>query len=224
MALSSNLVRTCDFQSHNTGSNPVGAAIYSQHTMDNQNKELVHSFNVCLDSKIVELFRNEQEKLLKEFKEKRFYDSTPHLSTGAKFMDESKTNEFVNALKKEFENDKVWELEFSHCSLSKEGNYIFIHFSEESRKKLFELHRRAFKATEGIGYEGQGGLPPKYDYDPHLSVIKLEPTESARAVALINTDFHGVRMAVKLYEITRQQEDENGFSNFPVVGKIFLKS
>lgn len=49
-------------------------------------KELAHSFNIALSDEISGKIKREQEKLLKLFAERRFYDSSPHLAIATKFM------------------------------------------------------------------------------------------------------------------------------------------
>ena len=191
--------------------------------MNKPEKELAHSFNVILSSEISQKLGNEQDKLVEKIREQRNYDSSPHLSIATKFMPESQTEAFKAALLKEFRNDISWNLEFAGFSISTGKNYLFLNLSNDSRQKLFELHERAFTATENIGNKGQGGLPPKYTYDPHISLIKLLPEDSDAALKLVGDDFAAIKMRILSYEITRQEDTENGFSNFPVLERINLK-
>jgi 2'-5' RNA ligase len=189
-------------------------------------KELIHSFNIRLSPEVAQKLKLEQEKLSKRFTELRFYDASPHLSLGAKFMTESETDAFVQALAEEFKDDKAWELEFASFQPSdaQEGKYIFLTLTLESQRKLFNIHERAFGVTEEIGSEGmEGATKPKYPYHPHVSVIKVQTEEMPEALKLIKEDFSGVTMPVTHYEVTRQKEDEKGFSTFPVVLEINLK-
>lgn len=189
-------------------------------------KELSHSFNISLSQEFSQKLRKEQEKLAQRFTELRLYDASPHLSMGTKFMGESETEAYVQALAEEFKKDAAWELEFADFQPSDAqiGKYIFLMLSVESRERLIDLHERTFHVTKGIGSEGmEGKAKPKYPYDPHVSVIKVQPEEMTEALKLIKEDFSGIRMPVTRYELTRQKEDEKGFSTFPVMLEINLK-
>lgn len=186
-------------------------------------KELAHSFNIALDKEFSQKLFDIQKRLAIKIKERRNYDSSPHLAFATKFMGQSETGNFVDALVREFSNDTKWELEFSSFSVAETGNYIFLNLNNESRKRLFALHERALTATKGIGMETHSGLPEKYPYDPHISIIKLQSEEVTRALKLIEKDFLGIKISVKIYEIVRQEDKENGFSNFPTIRKINLK-
>ena len=162
--------------------------------------------------------------LSREFSEQRFYDSSPHLSVLTKFMAESETEALQTALENEFNNDEQWELEFSDFSLSHEQKYIFLNVTKESRKTLFDVHTRAMNATIGIGSEGMHGATiPKYEYDPHLSIMKLNPEDAVRAINQIKKDFAGLKMHVTRFELTRQKDDEKGYATFPVIAEVQLR-
>jgi len=183
-------------------------------------KELSHSFNAVLDKEFSKKLFHIQQKLKEKIVERRNYDSSPHLAIATKFMGESDTDNFANALIREFSNDQKWELRFTNFSPSETGNYIFLNLDKKSKEIIFTLHERAFSATKNIGSEGQGGLPPKYAYDPHISIIKLQPAEVSLAMEIISEDFSKITTSVESYEITRQKDNDNGFSDFPVIQEI----
>lgn len=186
-------------------------------------KELSHSFNIELSQEVLRRLKDEQGRLSERFKEQRFYDFSPHLSIANKFMDAATTPKFIEALINEFKNDSAWELEFADFRPAKTNDYIFLHLSTESRQKLFDLHERAFSVTKNIGLEIPSGNKFRYfEYDPHISIIKLTPEDMREAVGFIKEDFVGVKMPVVRYVLTQQTDDENGFSNFPVVHAISL--
>lgn len=95
-------------------------------------KELAISFNISLSSEILQDLKGEQEKLSRIFSEKRFYDSSPHLAIATKFMGDPLTQEFIDAIRNEFEKDSPWELEFADFRPAQTGDYIFLHLSPES--------------------------------------------------------------------------------------------
>jgi 2'-5' RNA ligase len=188
-----------------------------------EEKELAHSLNIQLSGEITQKLKNEQEKLLKKFSERRFYDSSPHLAIATKFMGKEETDKFIKALGNEFQNDTVWELEFSDFKVSERLDYIFLHLSADSEQKLISLHERAFGATKNIGLEIQTGKKFRhFPYIPHISIIKLLPGEIGEALGIIKKDFAGVKMPVSCFEITRQADNERGFSDFPTINKINL--
>lgn len=181
-------------------------------------KELSHSFNIELSQEVLRRLKDEQSRLSERFKERRFYDFSPHLSIANKFMDAATTPKFVEALANEFKNDTAWELKFADFRPAKTNDYIFLHLHPESRQKLFDLHERAFWVTKGIGLEIPSGNKFRYfEYDPHISIIKLTPEDMGTAISLIKEDFVGVKMPVMRYVTTQQTDDEKGFSNFPIV-------
>ena len=187
-------------------------------------KELSHSFNIELSQQMLHRLKEEQCRLLEKSEELRFYESSPHLSIANKFMDAASTPKFIEALINEFKGDKPWELEFADFRSSSTNDYIFLHLSPASRQKLFELHERAFAVTQDIGLEIPSGDKFRhFEYDPHISIIKLTPEDTDAAIGLIKEDFIGMKMPVTRYVVTQQTDDEKGFANFPVVCKIDLK-
>jgi hypothetical protein len=189
-----------------------------------EEKELAHSLNIRLGDEILNKLKVEQNKLLEKFNERRMYDSLPHLSVATKFMSREETSKFTEVLKNEFKDDKVWELEFADFKPSDTQDYIFLHLNPESEKKITELHERAFKATREIGLEIQTGNKFRhFDYNPHISIIKLAPEEVAEAIGIIN-NFSGVKMPVSSFYVTRQTDNKNGFSDFPTIDEIKLNN
>ena len=155
------------------------------------------------------------------------YNSLPHLSIATKFMGANDTRNFVEILKNEFKEDKIFELEFTDFRPSDTQDYIFLHLSPESERKIIELHERAFKVTKDIGLEIQTGNKFRrlnYNYNPHISIIKLNPEEVAKAIGMIKNDFSGVRMFVSSFYITRQTDNKDGFSDFPTIDEIKLNN
>lgn len=182
--------------------------------------ELAHSFNIILDSVISDVIKDVQKTICSEVDEQRCYDNSPHLAVATKFITADKTDDFIEALVSEFCNQKPFDIAFTKFEASSTGNYIFLNLDQPSREKIFELSRRAFNATVGIGNEGQGGNPPKYPFDPHVSVIKLNPNDMKKALTLVNKKTVNFCMTVTNFEITRELSDGSGYSKFPVVATI----
>ena len=191
--------------------------------MNTNVEELAHSFNVVLDKRISAKIKDVQETVASKIKERRNYDNSPHLAVATKFMRAVITDNFVKALYKEFSAEKPFEITFTRFESAETGNYIFLNLDTESREKLFALSERAFQVTRGVGFEGHGGLAPKYPYDPHISVIKLETEEINHALGLINKDLSNLKMRASAFEITRGQLNDKGFGEFPVVATINLQ-
>lgn len=182
-----------------------------------------HSFNVRLTSDIMRQLKKEQDVLAGKFTERRFYDSSPHLSILTKFMGYADTTAYVQTLMDEFRRDSSWELEFSDFRQCATGDYIFLYLAHESRQRLLEMHERALCITRGIGLEEQ--TPKRFRsfvYEPHISIMKLEPVSVPAALPLLSYNFVGTKMPVIAYDITRHTEDETGFATFPVVCAIEL--
>jgi hypothetical protein len=185
---------------------------------------LSHSFNIELSEEVITKLKIEQGKISEKFKERRSYDSTPHLSVCNKFITKEDTDLFVEALKNEFGKDDVFYLEFADFKQSETGDYIFLHLSPESEKKMIGLHNRALKVTEKIGTEIQAGKFRHFEYNPHISIIKLFSENVPEALNMIKSDMSGMKMLVSSFYITRQDDDEKGFSNFPTIEKIKLNN
>lgn len=130
---------------------------------------------------------------------------------------------FAKAIKNEFKDETRWELEFADFKLAETNDYVFLHLSPESRQKMFDIHEQAFRATKDIGSETPNGKFRHFPYDPHISIIKIEPEQAMKALSEIQKNMSGVQMPVTKYEITKQIDDENGFANFPIICEIDLK-
>jgi hypothetical protein len=186
-------------------------------------QELAHSFNIVLSAELTSKVQSVQRLLGDKFLELRNYDSSPHLAVATKFMGSDLTPDFIEALKVEFSKEKSFDITFTSFAPAETGNYIFLNLDTESREKILTLSRRAFQATKGIGFEGHGGTAPKYPYDPHISIIKLENGNIDKALSLINCDFSSITMTVEGFELTRESLNEQGFGEFPIVARINLE-
>jgi hypothetical protein len=187
--------------------------------------ELSHSFNIVLNPEVSDKIRGVQNQLKTQMPELRKYDSSPHLAIATRFTDDRlEVAKLPDLLRAEFQNDRVWELEFQNFSTSSEGNYIFLNLTENSKNKIYQLRERAYAATKGIGHETPDNLPPKFAFDPHISIIKSDPEKIAAALPKLNHDFTGIKMLVNKYELTSETPNPDGFSNFPVICQIILNS
>jgi len=186
--------------------------------------ELAHSFNIVLDPAVSNQIKEIQKMLSGKFRERRFYDNSPHVSILTKFMPQSQTKIFDKLLEGEFKNDQIWKLEFSNFVISDNGTYICLNFSKETTKKVFELHKRAKRATKDVGALGMNGeAKPRYPFYPHLSIIKLKEDEAKKALKMIKKNLKGSKVQVQKYEITAQEDDTTGFTNFQTIKRIVLK-
>ena len=176
--------------------------------------QIAVSFNIVLSEKVSSELVRVQRKLAEKIKERRFYDNSPHLAICTKFMLRSVVDEYISVLERYFEDMEKFELELSSFGASKTGNYIFLNFTDETRNKIYDLNDEAKRATKGIGEETPGGLPPKYPYDPHISIIKLEESQVELALELLNDEFDIPTMLVRKLEVTVEHRDETGFATF----------
>ncbi len=195
--------------------------------------EIPHSFNVRLAEKVAEKIRKLQERLREEFRELRAYDTGPHLSLLTKFMRIEETDAFARALQHEFRFDGRMEVTFSGIYPSKRGNYLFLYLTPDSEALLKALHCRALDATAGIGVLRQTDRPdrPRYEYHPHVSIIKMDASQVRDAEQVVfqkegeepeERGFTGLVMPVQFLELVRQEDDEQGFPRFPVVQAMEL--
>lgn len=178
-------------------------------------RELAVSFNVVLNEEIQNQLRRIQKKLSEKIKEKRFYDNSPHLAICTKFMPRITTNKYIPIINKQFKDIKAFDIEFTKFEPSPTGNYIFLNLSKNTRDHISKLNEEVKRISKGIGNESPKGLPPKYPYDPHISIIKLESYQIQEALNMLNDEFKVSSMKVDELELTVEKRDETGFASFP---------
>lgn len=183
--------------------------------------ELAVSFNIVLSKDIQVELRRLQEKLSSMIKDRRNYDKSPHLAICTKFMPLKTTEVYIPILENQFKDLMAFDIEFTKFEPSTTGNYIFPNLSENSRDNIFKLNEKVKNISKGIGNESPKGLPPKYHYDPHISIIKLETYQIVKALQLLNDDFKITTMKVREIELTVEKRDKNGFATFPQ--KLLIK-
>jgi len=113
-------------------------------------------------------------------------------------------------------------LNFTKITESSNRKYIFLNPDQETKETITSLRERALEATKGIGLETIDGTPAKYPFDPHISIIKLDPSEVSLAMEIIGNDFEPIETDAELYEISKQDGGEDGFFHFPIVKEISL--
>lgn len=187
-----------------------------------EERELAVSFNVVIKEDIRNRLKEVQKKLLSEINERRNYDSSPHLAVCTKFMPQNLVDEYTKIIKENFSNLPSFTITFTEFAPSPTNNYIFLNLDEQSRNTIFELNRKIKEVTKRIGNEALNGLPPKYPYDPHISIIKLEEYQVEKALQLLNESFNNVQMTVESFELTVEERDHTGYASFPV--KMILKT
>jgi 2'-5' RNA ligase len=187
-------------------------------------RELAVSLNIVIPSQIKERIIDVQHAVNQVVEEQRYYDYSPHLAVVTKFMVKDVSDEYVEVVAEELKEIKQFALTFAGFAPSETNNYIFLNFEEASKNNIFELNKHILTATKKYGNETPGGLPARYPFDPHISIIKLKPFEVKKALHAIRDDFAGEKMLVTELEITRENRREDGFGEFPVVAKIKLQS
>ena len=66
---------------------------------------------------------------------------------------------------------------------------------------IIELHKRAFRATKDIGLEIQTSNKFRrlnYNYNPHISIIKLNPEDNIDGFIWIDRNYKNIKMANSL--------------------------
>ena len=176
--------------------------------------QIAVSFNIVLSDKVKAELIRVQRKLSSKIKDRRFYDNSPHLAICTKFMQRSLVKEYLPVIENNFKDLEKFKLEFSGFNASDTGNYIFLNFSKETRENIFDLNNKTKKVTKGIGDETPGGLPSKYPYDPHISIIKLEESQVELALELLNDEFDISTMLVEELEVSVEHREETGYATF----------
>jgi len=185
-------------------------------------QELSHAVLLRLHPDVEEKLVAVQKLAHSKLKDTRFCDHPPHISLGEKFMGEDESDQFVEEVSEILSKEKEWEIEFSHFGIPENSNYIFLYMNDEVSEFMTILNKKILSVTAGAS--GREGLPQKYPYTPHCSIVKFEdgedPTETLK---LLEGSVEGIRMMVEGYVFTREKIAETGYSEYPTIGEISLK-
>ncbi len=188
-----------------------------------EEKQLAISFNIVLSEDVQNKLKEVQKMLAEHITERRHYDSSPHLAICTKFMPQSKVEEYTEVINRTFNNLQTFTIKFTKLEPTTSGKYIFLNLETKSREYILELNTKTRAATKGIGNETIDGLPTRYPFDPHISIIKLEPHETQKALDLLD-QIELAPMLIQQLEVSVESRDENGYATFPIKLVLNLNS
>lgn len=186
-------------------------------------QERVHTIYVDVNREVSDLLFSAYGEITKQYKDKRGYDWKPHMNILSAVIKNDKTEQFTKQFMGEFKNNKKTEIVFTHFSM-RESGYIFLEPDLPSKKLFKGLHSRALRHAKKLGYEGYTiGRVHQYPFNPHLSVIKLDPEKISKAFDAVKNRKFEIKMPVNEYILGRQVRKKNGLDNFKTLGTIKLQ-
>jgi len=185
-------------------------------------EEYVHSIYINIAEDITDYLSGIYKRVTERFIELRDFEWAYHLNIVSKILVPSESESFFSQLHKEFSQDIAWSLSFDNFRATERG-YIFFEPDIRSKSMMLQLHERAIRATQGLGYLGYTpGKEINFAFDPHLSLIKLRSFQAPEAMKLIQQPSLPLTMTVSAYMLGKQEVTETGISRIREVGRISL--
>lgn len=165
----------------------------------------------------------------------------PHTSIITTLVEEANSDKYLNRVEEIAKEIKTFELKLDLMLSNPEQRYIWINYDLESTKRLKELHYMFQEKLEDLRdkelsnhYQQSWSRLPDFlkkriyqtggthDFYPHISIVKLEPRETRKAILDINrSQFKGVAFTVDKLEIIKERP-ETPEDMFPIVKQIPL--
>lgn len=184
--------------------------------------QLSISLNIVIPKDITSKISKVQEQLNSSFSELRKYDPSGHISVLNKFMYEEDIDQFVSKVKEYFSNFKPFRIKFD--KFGKAGNkYIFVYLDNDSTKIITTFHGDLMRLTKNIGNETWNNKDNAYDFIPHISVIKLDPSVIDEALITlddINFDFDFFVSALEVSIEIKENGTHKGFNKDTIIRLI----
>ncbi len=185
---------------------------------------LIIPFPKDLHIELFSLYKNISQKFANKYLNEKSY--LAHITIGVLWLKDIDTDQFVEACSKTLADVKRFDVIFSKLVLSSDQRYIFLNFDKETNKILFGLRERFMNNIKGFKID----TPDKYqerfetfnerqkellrttgsphEYEPHLSIAKLESIEAKNAIEELDKNtFSGRIFTVTKFYITGQSED-----------------
>ncbi len=206
-------------------------------TSKNNKMSSLHTINIPIPSEITNEIRALFDELSNKYRNKYFKDQNwnPHIALITTQVAEENSEAYLNKAEEIAKNIKPFEITLDLVLSSPDNKYIWINVDQGSKKKVMELHEQFCKGLEEyrdksvplyfqkiwdrvpeeqkMKIHKTGGI---HDYFPHLSIVKLDPKQTQKAIREIHRkQFIGKKFIVNKLEITKQSFDPDNM--FPVV-------
>jgi len=187
-------------------------------------REIAVSCNVALKPEFLDEVRKLQQLVTNVYAEQRNYDTTPHIAIATKFMQSRYASEYVTSLLGTFTDTPAFVLRVEAITKASQGTYLFLDLDTKSKQHLVEMRATALTATKGIGYETPHNEPARYQYDPHISLVKLfDHSQLNGALKLLAGKFSPIETVIDSLYITKESRRADGYADFPVIEQIQLE-
>lgn len=187
------------------------------------NRELAISFNLLLPDNVEEYIKHLQSEARTKTTELRHYDTSPHLAIATKFMPIRLTDKFIDCINNEFKNQKPFEIHFDSLTIAETKNYIFIEPSQETKDYINQLRIKALEVSKDIGFETPKNQPARFEYIPHISIIKCSSENIDAVFNHLEKNLKEVSGTVNTLYINKEQRNKDGYAEFPRVLTLQLE-
>lgn len=200
----------------------------------------LYTIYIPISTEITEQTKELFNKLDSKYRNKYLKDQlwTPHIGLLTTQVTEENSQAYLDKAEITSKDIKSFEVILDLILPSPDEKYIWINVNQESKKKLIELHElfrqeldeyrdksipqyfqkiwNRIPEAQKMKIHQTGGI---HDYFPHLSIVKLEPKQTRKAIREIDRkQFMGKVVTVDQLKITKQSFDEKDM--FPVVRSL----
>jgi len=191
-----------------------------------------------INDELFTLYKDLSQKYTNEYLNEKSWKA--HITIGVLSLTDNDTGTFVEIGTKIVDTIEKFPVSFSTFELSADKRYIFLEPDTSSKEKIMTLRKRFEKETKDkftieipekyrekwYTYTDeekerlkQTGSP--YVFEPHVSIVKLDPTESEKALSEIKDNkILKEFFIVDEFHISGQSEDP--MNEYPILKKILL--
>ncbi|MBN1618417.1 2'-5' RNA ligase family protein [Candidatus Dojkabacteria bacterium] len=164
----------------------------------------------------------------------------PHIDILTQRVKIENSSDYLQSLEKLDKKYKIFSVELSHFELSSDNKYIFLKLTRKSeasiislRNKIEEVVKKYADLTVTQYHLNKWNEYTKKEkeliektgsphvYCPHISIIKLDPKDTARALKDINQKLiNSLQWTATDLVVTRQSEDPENI--FPIIKRMSL--
>ncbi len=180
------------------------------------------SVNLLLPKEIISLVHFLHCQPTDEFSELREYDPSAHFSVLNKFLYEDQVGALCDLTQKYFRNIPRFMITLDSIGTTHSKRYLFLYMNKESNKILQQINFDLKKSSEKIGYETWDKKMNKYAYVPHISLIKIDPESSEKALKIARSSFNKTEVNIDGIEITKEIKNKGQHVGFEKICRISL--
>jgi len=191
-----------------------------------------------INDELFTLYKDLSQKYTNEYLNEKSWKA--HITIGVLPLTDKDTGKFVQIGTKILDTIEKFPVSFSTFELSTDKRYIFLEPDTPSKEKVMELRKRFEKETKDkFTIEIPGKYKEKWDtytneekeqlkqtgspylFEPHVSIVKLDPAESEKALMEIKDNkILKESFIVDEFHISGQSVDP--MNQFPILKKILL--